>query len=324
MRIAMLAMLAPVALVAQMQGQPRLAVDAQRHDFGKLAPGVEVSHRFKVTNTGTGVLDILGLEPSCGCTSTVVGKAALAPGESTELQATLRTAGLHGVLHKVIKVISNDGVEPERILTLEAEVTREVVASAEQVFFLDLGRRERRKGSIRLVSQTGQPIAVTAVDLSEAPWLGVATRPEGNDVWVDFELLARRLPAGRWTGDDTLDLHLANPQPSTVHLTAHWELRPPVSVLPERVAFTGPAGQDRVATVVLKSRENQAFRILSARTTSPTLQVQGLAEGRAIRQTCTLRLTAAAAPGTHSDQVFLTLDLPGQPELAIRVAASLR
>jgi hypothetical protein len=55
----------------------------------------------------------------------------------------------------------------------------------------------------------------------------VATREQGDNIYVDLELVARLLPPGRSSGVDTIDLHLANPNPSLVQLRILWARRKP-------------------------------------------------------------------------------------------------
>lgn len=323
MRLAALALFVPALCLAQTQEVPRMALDSLHHDFGRLAPDTQAAHRFTITNAGNAPLVIGPVNPSCGCTSTVVGRQTLAPGESTELEVTFNTAGLKGVARRTVEVRSNDPIEASQTLSIEAEVLGDVLPSTETVLLQDLVPRDRRKVSVKLASATSQAIVVTGVDLSPAPWLGVATREAGKDLYVDFDLLARRLPPGKLYGTDTAALHLNNPRPSVVNLSVRWEVRAPVRATPERVAWAEPAGQELLQPVRLESRAHKPFRILSARTSSPLLQVRDLSPRAAASQTVQLLLSAAALPGVYDERAFLTLDTPGHPEFEIRVAASL-
>jgi hypothetical protein len=324
MRMPLLALIVPALCLAQTPARPRMTLDALQHDFGKVPGASVVSHRFKVTNAGDAPLTISRLNPSCGCTSTVVGRETLAPGESTELEVTFNSAGALGPVLKSVQVVSDDPELPIRTLTFTADVLPEVKASPEEVRFEDLERGSRPQASVKVASGTGRPIQLGDVRLSEAPWLGVTTRMENKDLWVDFDLLASRLPQDKLSGTDTVTLQLANPNHSEVKLSVHWELRAPVTATPARVAWSEPAGQDLRASVQLASRDHKPFRILSARTSNPLLMVSGLSPRAAVSQGVQLRLSPAAAPGTYEEKAFLTLDSPGHPEFEIRVAASLR
>ena len=122
MRIPALVLLAPVVCLAQ--AAPHISFEASHFDFGKISADTKVSHRFKVTNTGQAPLNITRLNPSCGCTSTVLGKWTLAPGESTDIEVTFNPAGFRGLSRKSIQVVSDDPASPTSTLTFEADVVR--------------------------------------------------------------------------------------------------------------------------------------------------------------------------------------------------------
>jgi hypothetical protein len=324
MRAVVLALLAPALCLVQLQAQPRLAVDDPIHDFGRLAADAVVSHRFRLRNAGNAPLAISKVNVSCGCTTTAVGKETLAPGEETTLEATFHASGDQGPVRKVMQVLSNDPASPSFTLTFVANVQSEVLVPSDQLWFQDLMPGDRRRDSLQLKTGTGQPIALANVELSDAPWLGVVTREVGKDLWVDFDLLASRLPQDRLSGTDTVVVHVANPRPSIVRLSIHWEKRSPVALTPERVAWDQPAGAELQASVLLWRRNNKPFLILSARTSSPLLTVASLPTQANARQKVQLKLSAAAPRGTYLERAYLTLDMPGHPQVEIPVAVNLR
>lgn len=324
MRTVLTLMLFPALCLAQAPAQPRLVLDSLTHDFGRIAKNAQVSHRFTLANRGGAPLTIGRLNPMCGCTSVVLGKSTLAPGETTLLEVTLNSTGIQGHTSKTVQVFSDDPAQGMVTLTLEAEVPAEVTASTEHLVFLGVRTEDRRKASVKVASATGVPLEILGLELSEAPWLGVATRPDGNDLWVDFDLLARKLPPERASGTDTVTLRLANPDETVVKLSVLWEKLPLVVATPERVAWAEPAGHDLRTTVTLKHREGQPFRIASVRTSSPLLTVPQPSTRAAASHTIQVVLAASASPGTYDERVLVTLDLPGKPEVELRVVAALR
>jgi len=321
MRFPALVFLAPVVCLAQ--AAPHISFDATHFDFGKIPGDVKVSHRFKVTNTGQAPLNITRLNPSCGCTSTVIGKWTLAPQESTEVEVNFNPAGFRGVSHKSIQVISDDPASPTT-LTFEADVVREIMPSTESVFFQDLVRNVPRKASVKLSSGTDKPVALTEAKAPGAPYLAAALRQDGRDAWVDITLDGRKIPAGRQVGADAIIVRTANPKVPTVTLTVQWEMRASVTADPLRVAWSETVGQELHTRVVLKQVDGKPFRILSSKTTNPVLSVEGITKNPAARHEIEVVLAADAKPGLYTEKVVLTLDDPNQPELELRVSASLR
>ena len=323
MRMILLALAIPALCLAQ-GPQPRLHLEQPHYAFGKVPPDRVLAHRFKVTNAGNAPLTILSTAPSCGCTSTVLGKDKLAAGESTELEVTFNTAGQSGLTQKTVQVVSDDPVEPSQTLTFEALVQPTIIAPQEQVVFMDVQPKDRRGATVELASGTDAPLELSSVKLSTAPWLGVTTRELGSTVKVDLILSGRALPKDRLSGLDTVTLNVANPKPAVITLTVRWEKRAPVVVNPTQVAWAEPAGQDLHTSVVLEQREHKPFRILAARTSNPLVEVQGWSHKAAATQKLEVTLSGRTPPGNYHEMVVLTLDTPGHPELPIRVGAALR
>lgn len=309
------------ALAAQTPAAPRLILEPEHHAFGRVATGIWVQHAFRLRNGGNAPLHIDRVLPSCGCTTAPLAKRVLAPGEATDLNLTFNTRGFLGPVHKTVRIESDDPQRAVVDLAFDAEVVAPAAASEPVVRMDDLAGGERRKASVRLQSFTGRPLAVTRADLSDAPWLGVTTRPKGNDQMLDLLLVARRLPPGKLEGVDTLDLHVQNPEPSVLHVEVHWRRQDPVLVEPRRVGLAGKAGGALEAQLTVRPRGKGAVRVLSARSSSRWLEVAGPEGGRA--QTLRLRFSPEAPAGTYGETVTLVLDAPGRPELKVPVAVAL-
>jgi hypothetical protein len=94
--------------------------DEQTFDFGKIVKGKPVTHEFEFTNTGSAPLIIMGVKPSCGCTTPEWTKEPIPAGGSGFIKATYNTSAL-GAFNKTITVTSNADGNPV-ILTIKGEV----------------------------------------------------------------------------------------------------------------------------------------------------------------------------------------------------------
>lgn len=102
---------------------PVITFDQMFFNFGKVRHGQTVVHGFKVTNTGNATLHIKEVKAVCGCTSTVVGKMDLTPGESTEIEAEFTPEDdFSGAVRKAIMVVSDAPAHPVLTLRFAAEV----------------------------------------------------------------------------------------------------------------------------------------------------------------------------------------------------------
>lgn len=326
MSISALTLLVPALVAAQAPAppQPHINFDSLHFDFGKIPGDAKVVHRFKVTNTGKATLNITRLNPSCGCTSTVLGKWSLAPEESTEVEVTFNPAGFGGLSRKSVQVVSDDPANPMVTLTFQADVVREVNPSTETVFFQDVVRTVPRKASVRLSSGNNRPVRVTDTRAPGASWLSAKTRPEGNDAWVDITLDGRKIPTSKMVGADPVIIRTTSSKVPSVTIMVQWEMRPSVTADPVRVAWAEAAGQELTAKVVLRQTDNKPFRILSARATGIHLKLSDLPKDAAPRQEFQVILPADTPAGLYTEKINLTLDDPDQPQLELRVSAALR
>jgi hypothetical protein len=102
---------------------PVITFDQKFFDFGKIPHDQTVVHRYKVSNTGNATLHIKAVHANCGCTSTVVGKMDLEPGESTEIEAAFTPeSAFSGAVRKTILVISDAPAHSELTLRFAADV----------------------------------------------------------------------------------------------------------------------------------------------------------------------------------------------------------
>ncbi len=132
-----------VSLAAQQTG-PSISFDSVTADFKKVTDGEPILQIFKFTNKGDDTLEILGVEASCGCTSTLLSAKKIAPGKSGQLEVKIATADLTAMsrslsetvsISKTVTVTSNDSKQPKVVLTLTALIIPEIALSEPSIYF---------------------------------------------------------------------------------------------------------------------------------------------------------------------------------------------
>ncbi len=104
---------------------PMISVDESEVDFGIVAEGTFVTHRFMLTNIGDATLEVSDVSTTCGCSTATLSTQTLQPGESVELEAILDTFGEGGrTVMKMFYVISNDPANARLTLWLGGSVKR--------------------------------------------------------------------------------------------------------------------------------------------------------------------------------------------------------
>jgi len=105
-------------------GSPKIFFDKMFHNFGKIEEGKIYETSFAFTNTGQGILEIVDIHSSCGCTAAIPKKRILKPGEVSEVRVEFNSTNYNGLVTKYVTIRTNDPSNPEVILTIQADVYR--------------------------------------------------------------------------------------------------------------------------------------------------------------------------------------------------------
>ena len=95
----------------------------KEHNFGKISDKAKVSTEITLRNSGRRTLKIEAVKPGCGCTTSVLEKDVLEPGETTVLAITFDPKGKMSMVRKSITFISNDVVNPTQVMIIKADIT---------------------------------------------------------------------------------------------------------------------------------------------------------------------------------------------------------
>lgn len=88
-------------------GKPTTMEVKALYDFGQVKQGEIVKAKFEVKNTGDIPLNIVRVEPSCGCTVADFTKEPLLPGTVGYVTAEVNTSRFEGEIRKTLNVLAN-------------------------------------------------------------------------------------------------------------------------------------------------------------------------------------------------------------------------
>jgi len=107
---------------------PRIRVEPESFDFGRVLPRRTLRKEFRLLNLGEQPLQISEISKSCGCTRAVVGETTLDPGAATTLNVEVETRMARGRIEQRVIIRSNDPQTP----LLEVKLTATVVADEQR------------------------------------------------------------------------------------------------------------------------------------------------------------------------------------------------
>jgi hypothetical protein len=116
---------------AMLFAKPAIKFKSTTIDFGELESGKIVDINFEFENTGSDLLIINNVVPSCGCTTTGLAKKEFKAGEKGTIPAKFNSSGYNGKVIKTITVTSNDPDAAETRLTISGTIMIKDFAQAD-------------------------------------------------------------------------------------------------------------------------------------------------------------------------------------------------
>jgi hypothetical protein len=113
---------------------PRLAFADTTYDFGRVAQGTAVEHRFAFANDGGSELSVVNLRAACDTTATLIGGRDIEPHDGGAVQARFDTDAVYGAQRRTVTVYSNDPTQRSVMLTMTGEVELDVAPETSQVY----------------------------------------------------------------------------------------------------------------------------------------------------------------------------------------------
>ncbi len=104
--------------------QPKIFLPETQYDFGIVKEGGIVTHTFKIMNNGRATLDISDIKTSCGCTVAQISTKKIEYGKEATIKIDLDTKNRQGRMSRTITITSNDPEEPNKVITIYAEVNK--------------------------------------------------------------------------------------------------------------------------------------------------------------------------------------------------------
>ena len=300
-----------------------LSVDKAHHDFGKMEPDKNATHRFIITNKGNAPLHIMEVRESCNCSKATMPKPRLAPGESTFIEIRFSSHGMKGNVQKSIELVSDDPINPKTQLTFEASVVYEIIPSTSMILFSEVSRYGSATASIRLQSGDTSPVTIKEVRMP-VPYLSCETKREGNDIILNVKIDGPLVPIASSKGIDAFTVHTSSVKFPKFKFSVHWDTLPIITASPKRIVWEGAAGQELRTTISLKHSGAKAFKILKAKTTSPHIKISNPSRNDTAEQEINVTLASSAKIGMYQEKIILKLNDPLQKELEIGISAILR
>ena len=317
---------------------PRLTMVDPMKDVGPVPKGTELKWDFSIKNTGNADLQIINVQPACGCTVAEFDKV-IKPGAIGKVHAVVETAQFSGPISKTITVVSNDPTTPNSMLTMRAVVKPYVEAYPAGFLRYMILQGETATQSAVLYSEEEAPFEIIGVDVP-ADYIDVkyskitsdelranVGRPGQNQWKVDITVGGPDAAIGPIAQKVKLITNSKH-QPE-YQLSVTGLVRPSYMVNPTVLNFGDVTANEPAATrtVTLKSNSRNApqeFKVTKVESTTPAVVAESKAATDPGSYEVTVRVATPAVAGAIDGDLRIYTTDPHNPVYTLPVRGSIK
>ncbi|GEM_PF-1047359 len=216
---------------------PKLELPETEFNAGDVVRGNRIEHEFILHNKGEGVLKVLRVQPTCGCTVAEYDNE-IAPGKSGKISATVKTEGYSGNISKTINVQTND--KDNAVFTLVIKANVKTLLSVRPSERLSLGlvyTGAPIEKDFDITSEDSQPFEITQITaLDDKISYNITLAPDKKS--AKFKTI---IPADYPTGpiQGNFILKTTHPKVPSLNINLFGTMREPLTVFPQDVRYSG-------------------------------------------------------------------------------------
>lgn len=149
---------------------PAIAFASETCDLGSVVQGELPVCVFTFTNNGNDDLQILHVEPSCGCTTALLSAPRLRAGEHGGIRVMFDSDDFAGEVVKEIEVRSNDPARRNVTLRIKTLVEPEIDFEPRVVAFDDVRSGAALKQVVMLTNRLAEPVRVLRLSVQPSSY----------------------------------------------------------------------------------------------------------------------------------------------------------
>jgi hypothetical protein len=257
------------------------------HDFGTVARGAQLVHRFTITNIYAVRMEITAIKPGCACVTYTADKRVLQPKEATTIEIRMDARRFAGA--KTVKILVSVG--PDFISTAELKVSAtsraDVVLNPGEVNFGNVTRGQASTQSVDVEYAGTLDWKISEVLAKDVPYTATIKEIYRRTGQVGYRLavtLKEDAPAGAQKHE--LFLKTNDPASPLVSVLVEANVQTSLTVTPSKLPLGEvKANAELVRRVVLKGAK--PFKVTSIEGTGEGIQVNPWSGEDAAVQTVT-------------------------------------
>ncbi|MDX1929298.1 MAG: DUF1573 domain-containing protein [Pirellulaceae bacterium] len=284
-------------------------VELRSHDFGTVARSAKTEHRFPITNIYQQPMQISSVRASCGCTTPIIEKQVLQPGETGSILARFNTGTHTGQKKATLTVSITSPVFTELQLNVQGYIRSDIVFNPVEINFGTIaeGAGKTLEADLAYAGRNDwQVLNITAAEPFLKPSIQEVSRKNGQVAYkISVELLGNA-PAGNLQSQLTLQTN--DNRLTKVPLAVSAIVQSNLEVSPQQLALgelkAGETVQQRFLVRGIKP-----FRILEIKADDMEVEFDPIEEAKAAHL-INLRIKPDPAKGTGVAALTFKTDLP--------------
>lgn len=321
--------LVPAVTPSWGQDWAKAMFDHLSYDFGTVARGAKVEHRFIIENIYEEDVHIQSISSTCGCSTAEVGKQTLKTWEKTALVVTLDTRGFLGRKDATITVVFDAPFYAEVQLNIYSYIRRDVVVQPGAVEFGAVPQGVETTRTLKITYAGRSDWRLERVECSN-PHLEVQLseiqRTAGPVANIAYELLVKLksgTPPGYIKDQLVLVTNDANARAARVPVSVEGVVRAALSVRPTALLMgVAEPGQPLTRNIVVQGQT--PFRILAVHCNDERFQCRLPAEAKTIHiLPVTFLAKQADKTGIVKTKLRIETDLSGRATVEVEAAVQI-
>jgi hypothetical protein len=279
----------------------------QKHDFGTVARGADVEHRFEVQNIYEETVHIASVRTSCGCTSPTLENQTIQTWGKGYVVAKFNTRTFRGQHGATLTVTIDKPFPAEVQLRVEGNIRGDVVFHPGAIRFANVDQGSEHEQKVR-VSYAGRSDWKIEDIRSASEFFQVEmTEVQRGGGRVDYDLVVRlsdQAPAGYFS--DQLIVVTSDRNNSRIPLDVEGTIVPEISVSPNQLVL-GEVEQGSEVTKRLVVKGKNPFRITSVECENDSFTFEAGEEAKSVH-IITVKFRADRDPGKVQQKIRIATD----------------
>ncbi len=249
---------------------PHIVFETPVYDFGKVKAGELVKFTYAFTNTGTEVLEVTHVQPSCGCTAAGEFTRKVEPGGTGSIPIQFNSANFNGQVFKTVTVNCNDKAQPSVVLQLKGTIWKPIEYIPQYAVLNIPPDAPEASTTVRITNHTDELITLSPPEISNPAFTATLTT---NTPGKEYQLLVKGVgPFSTGTIQGQINLRTSSTGTPLLAIPFWANIQPAIMVLPPQVAL--PPAPLSAATTPSLTIQNNSTNLLKI--TDPAINVPGV------------------------------------------------